>query len=52
MNVEKLKRGQKPENLKENCEKFPEYYKKNHPDWLEDDCIKVAKKFNRSINRQ
>ena len=48
----KLKRGQKPENWKENCEKFPEYYKKNNPEWSDEQCKDAAKKFNKTHNWQ
>ena len=48
----KLKRGQRPENWKENCEKFPEYYKKNNPEWSDEQCKDAAKKFNKSHNWQ
>lgn len=48
----KLKRGQKPANWKEDCEKFLEYYQKRNPSWTLEQCKEAAKKFNRSINWQ
>lgn len=50
--MEKLKRGQRPIDWKENCEKFYEYYHKRNPDWTIEQCKEAAKKFNRSINWQ
>ena len=52
MNTGKLKRGQRPMGWKENCEKFPEYYKKNFPNWSEKECKEAAQKFNKSHNWQ
>ena len=48
--MEKLKRGQKSIDWKENCEKFYEYYHKRNPDWAIEQCKEAAKKFNKSIN--
>ena len=31
-----LKQKQRPQNWKENCKKFTEYYRKHHPEWTED----------------
>ena len=50
--MEKLKRGQKSIDWKENCEKFYEYYRKRNPDWTIEQCKEAAKKFNKSINWQ
>ena len=48
----KLKRGQRKDGWKNDCEKFPEFYKKRHPEWSEEKCKDAAKKFCRSINWQ
>ena len=48
----KLKRGQRYPDWKERCEKFPEYYHKQHPEWTEEQCKKAATYFCRSINWQ
>ena len=52
MNQNKLKRGQRPINWKNNCPKFYEYYKTNHPDWSDEECEDAARKFNKSRNWQ
>ena len=52
MSETKLKKGQKRENWKEDCEKFPEYYKKRHPEWSDEQCKEESRKFCRSINWQ
>ena len=48
----KLKRGQRHPDWKERCEKFPEYYHKQHPEWTEEQCKDAATYFCRSINWQ
>ena len=48
----KLKRGQRKEGWKFDCEKFPEYYQKRNPEWTNEECKNAAKKFCRSINWQ
>ena len=50
--MSKLKKGEHPENWRENCKKFAEYYKKRNPEWSGDRCVEEAKKYNRSINWQ
>lgn len=52
MNQNKLKRGQRPTNWKNNCPKFYEYYKTNHPDWSDEECKDAVRKFNKSCNWQ
>ena len=44
----KLKRGERPVGWKEDCAKFPEYYKKRHPEWTDDECAAGAHKYNKS----
>ena len=48
----KLKRGQRYSDWKERCEKFPEYYQRQHPEWTENQCKEAATQFCRSINWQ
>ena len=45
---EKLKRGQKPVGWKNDCAKFPEYYKKRHPEWTDSECRAAANEHNKS----
>lgn len=52
MSEAKLKKGQRRENWKEDCEKFPEYYKKRHPEWSDEQCKEESRKFCRSTNYQ
>lgn len=52
MKEQKLKRGQRPENWKEDCPKFKEYYAKRNPDWSDKQCQEESKKFCRSCNWQ
>ena len=47
-----MKRGEKYPDWKERCEKFPEYYHKQHPEWTEKQCKEAATQFCRSINWQ
>lgn len=52
MKEQKLKRGQRPENWKEDCPKFKEYYAKRNPDWSDKQCRVESRKFCRSCNWQ
>ena len=45
---EKLRRGQKPLGWKNDCAKFPEYYKKRHPEWTDSECRAAANEHNKS----
>ena len=50
--MKKLKRGEKPENWKEESKRFPEYYRKRHPEWSEAECKEASASFNKSVNWQ
>ena len=52
MKEQKLKRGQRPENWKEDCPKFKEYYAKRNPDWSDKQCQEESRKYCRSCNWQ
>ena len=50
--MKKLKRGEHPENWKDDCPKFFEYYRKRNSNWTDEECRSEAKKFCRASNWQ